>query len=420
MVSGPLEVPGRLRVVALADARVFRELAGPHVAGYFTESLGEPVIVLPVAWVSQSPEIIAHELAHDLSRYLFPVQPRWFSEGLAGFVETVGSAEPRCRGRVGAVSVPRARAVSAGRLPTAGELLSWSGEIDDARPGAFHAGSWLLFSWLWNTRSAQFTGYQRALSRGEPPGAAWRGAFPEFDPADSAAMDRLDQALTDYRQRGTFLSYPVQARAEARMERVAGVPPADVHLLLLGVRRRVGERREGEPEAVRSELEEALREDPLQPLALLRTTKDPASLQQALRRSTAARPGDAVGWALLAESLREPKDEAEREVAYRKALTLEPDSPTMSAALALHLVSTGRPGEAWPLATYAADAVPWNPRNLMTLALAASGSGRCDEALEAQRRALAVVGPLAPREHGLMRRVGEEVDARCGGGRAPR
>jgi tetratricopeptide (TPR) repeat protein len=416
MVSGPLEVPGRLRVVALADSRVFREVAGPHVAGYFTEYLGEPVIVVPIAWIFQSPEIIAHELGHYLSRYLFPVQPRWFSEGLAGFVETVGSSEPRCRGRVGAVSVQRARSVSDGRLPTAGELLSWAGAIDDDRPGSFHAGSWLLFGWLWNARSAQFAGYQRALSRGDPPDGAWRAAFPEYDQVDPAAMDRLDQAVTDYRQRGTFLSYPVKASAQARLSKVARVPPADVHLLLLGIRRRVGGSSEGASEAFRSELEEALQEDPLQPLALLRVTKNPVSLQEALRRSTAARPGYALGWALLGESLRDPKDEAEREAAYRKALSLEPDSPTMSAALAWHLVRTDRSAEAWRLATFAADAVPWSPRNLMTLALAAAGSDRCDEALEARRRALALAASLQAAERSQLRSQGEAVEARCGTG----
>jgi tetratricopeptide (TPR) repeat protein len=318
------------------------------------------------------------------------------------------------------VSVQRARSVSDGRLPTAGELLSWAGAIDDDRPGSFHAGSWLLFGWLWNARSAQFAGYQLALSRGDLPNEAWRAAFPEYDPTDPTAMDRLDQALTDYRQRGTFLSYPVKARAEARFERVARIPPADVHLLLLGVRRRAGGSRAGAPEAVRSELQEALQEDPLQPLALLRGTKDPASLQEALRRSTAARPGYALGWALLGESLRDPKDEAEREAAYRKALALEPDSPTMSAALAWHLVRTDRPAEALRLATFAADAVPWSPRNLMTLALAAASSDRCDEAREARRRALDLTASLQAAELGQLRSQGEAVEARCGTGQKPR
>ena len=413
MVASAIELPGRLRVVALADDRVFRELAGPHVAGYFGEYLGEAVIVLPTGWTSRSPEIVAHELAHHLSQYLFPRQPRWFSEGLAGFVETVGSTEARARGRIGAVTVQRARALTQGPVPAGRELLRWSGRIDDAHPGAFHSGSWLLYGWLWNARSAQFTAYQRALAHLDAPATAWLAAFPEYDPADGAAMDRFDEALADYRRRGSFLSYPAKAAASARLTEVGRVPPADVHLLLLGVRRAQPQDREARAAAIRSEVEEALREDPLQPLALVQTTESQASLEAALRRATAARPGYALGWALLAEALRAPEQQAERERAYRQALALEPDSATLNAALAWHLVRTGRPGEALPLASYAVAVVPWRPRFLMTLALAESDLGRCESALESLRRALALLAPAEARRDPVQRGAAE-VEGRCG------
>jgi hypothetical protein len=53
-------------MVAPSDDGVFRDLAGPHVAGYFGENLGEPFVVLPMGWSSRDPEVIADELAHHL------------------------------------------------------------------------------------------------------------------------------------------------------------------------------------------------------------------------------------------------------------------------------------------------------------------------------------------------------------------
>jgi hypothetical protein len=418
LTASELEIPGRLRVVALAEDRAFRELAGPHVAGYFSEFLGEPVVVLPVGWTSTSPEIIAHELAHHLSRYLFPRQPRWFSEGLAGHVETLGSSEARTRGRVGAVTVQRAKMLTRESLPTARQLLQWDGELDDEHPGRFHGGSWLLYGWLWNARSAQFSAYQRALSRGDAPDAAWLAAFPEFDPADDRAMVRLDHALRDYLQRGTFLSYPVKARATARLAEVARVPPADVHLLLLGVRHWTPIPKEERDAVTRLELQEALREDPLQPLALTRTVGDPGSLKEALRRSAAAHPDSALGWAILGEALLQPEDLAEQEVVLRTALALEPDSAPLSAMLALNLIRTGRPGDAPSLASHAVDAVPWKPRYLTTLALAEAGLGHCESALEARRRALVLANPVEAQREGQLVRTAE-LESRCGARQGP-
>jgi tetratricopeptide (TPR) repeat protein len=417
--SRPVELPGRLRVVVMADDRAFQEVAGPHVGGYFTHYLGEPVVVLPLGWLSLQPETIAHELAHHLSRHFMPIQPAWFAEGLAGFVETLGSTDPKCRGRVGAVMVSRARTLMWLATPSARQLLQWDGALDDAHPGALHAGSWLLYGWLWNTHSEAFTAYQLALSRGERPAEAWRAAFPEYDLSDDAAMARLDEALHRYLKSGTFLSYAVKARAEARLSTLGRVPPADVHLLLLGVRRWSAVAKEAREAATRLQLQEALEEDPLQPQALLRTVGTPESLQEGLRRSTAARPDFSLGWALLGDALTDPKDRAEREAAYRKALALEPDSPSQSADLAWHLLGTGRPAEALPLATLAAEVVPWNPQYLLLVAQAEAGLGRCDRALKVQQRGLAVAATREAAERDWLSRKAQEVQRTCPGTAAP-
>jgi tetratricopeptide (TPR) repeat protein len=406
-------------VVVIADERTFQEVAGPHVGGYFMEYRGEPVVVIPLTWLSRQPETIAHELAHHLSRHFLPVQPHWFGEGLASFVETLGRNDPKFGGRIGFATAERRSALRWLPIPKARQLLDWDGEKDPAHQDTYYLGSWLLYGWLWNVRSEAFTVYQRALARGERPATAWLAAFPEYDPSDDAAMARLDQALFQYTWSGVFQSYPVKARAEARLSSLGRVPPADVHLLLLGVRRWSEASKEARESATRLQLQEALQEDPLQPQALRLTAGTPESLQEGLRRSTAARPDFSLGWALLGDALTDPKDRGEREAAYRQALALEPESPRLSADLAWHLLGAGRPAEALPLATLAAQVVPWNPQYLLLLARAEAGLGRCDRALQAQQRGLAVAATWEEAARDWVSTVAKGVQRMCPGGAAP-
>jgi hypothetical protein len=44
--------------------------------------------------------VLAHELAHDLSRWYMPMQPPWYSEGIATFLETLRYDRPLCQCRV--------------------------------------------------------------------------------------------------------------------------------------------------------------------------------------------------------------------------------------------------------------------------------------------------------------------------------
>ena len=101
LVGEQVDIPGRVRVLAFADQTDFTEMAEEVVSAYYTRGLfGEPSIVLPLRLLSSDPEVVAHELAHHLSFFLFPVQPHWFTEGLAEWVQTVaawpaGKAMPR-------------------------------------------------------------------------------------------------------------------------------------------------------------------------------------------------------------------------------------------------------------------------------------------------------------------------------------
>src|SRR2546421_1943036 len=228
------EIPGRLRVIAFADPGLFTELAGKYqIVGYYKQgALGEPTIVLPLEGLEADPQTLAHEVAHHLSTFLFVRQPAWFREGLAEFVQTVADVETHMqpgigshivrgardqRGGVGIVPRSMAGALQEARRGAFKELLEWDGR-DDLQGGSYHLYGWLLYHWLWNNRSKEFTAFQQRLTNGDDPAKAWLASFPELDPANAAAAAKVDDALERYRRSGRYMSYRVEAKADATFQ----------------------------------------------------------------------------------------------------------------------------------------------------------------------------------------------------------
>lgn len=426
LLGEQLEVPGRTRVVAFSRREQFEELAPRHAAGYVKHSWEGPMAVVPVDDLDADAETIAHELAHLVSWHVFPRQPRWFTEGLAIFAQTVGSKRvdegaatgthlvrgSRVTGGRWAGLAPRALLLQFAASPNvpARELLAWGGGLDHADPVRFHASSWLLYHYLWNERSQAFTAFQERLGRAEEPAAAWRLAFPDLDPADDAGLARLDDALAGYRKSGRYLSYRVDVAAPDAAFATRPLPRADVHALFTGARASPPS-----DDALRAEAAEALREDPHHPLWILeRAARDGASPVAALRETVRAAPEDWRGWYLLAESLHGEGAAAEREAALRRAVALNRDAARAHEALASLLVETGRVREARPFAERALDLAPWEPAVVDTLARVAIELGQCKPALVLQRRAASLAFGAAGEE--IRARVAE-YEGRCAVGR---
>src|SRR5215475_9646187 len=99
LIAEPVEIPGQVRVMVVPNASDLADYTGSrNILGVFWVSpLAEPTILISAGDVEQVPEIIAHELAHYISSYLFPRQPFWFAEGLAQFLESVGKVDDQGR-----------------------------------------------------------------------------------------------------------------------------------------------------------------------------------------------------------------------------------------------------------------------------------------------------------------------------------
>jgi tetratricopeptide (TPR) repeat protein len=399
LVGEQVDIPGHVRVIAFDSPRDFAEFAGGGVDGYYTRALfGEPTIVLYLTGFRDHPEIIAHELAHHLSFFLFPVQPRWYSEGLAEFVENVMSGGTDNAPVTGSHMVLGSRTAGGGvgiapamlggmleydRRPVAAkDLLAWKGQEDKANAFRYHLWSWILYHYLWNNRGKQLSDYQKRLSDSGDPEAAWAGAFPDLNPANSSAMEALDKQLQKYGSEGRYAFYRVQASPNARFTE-APLAAADLHLYLTAARR--GPQDDAERKAAnKAALEEALGEDAGHPMVLSRLGADEARV----RAAALARPSDWRSWLVLSGL-----DKGEAKIAsLRKAIELNPDSAYTLNNLAWELAMAGKPQEALPIANRAVDLAPWSGGLIDTLAEVAYRLGKCREALVLSHRAYVAEG----------------------------
>jgi tetratricopeptide (TPR) repeat protein len=296
------------------------------------------------------------------------------------------------------------------------EVLLWDG-TPGVRPGVdFYAASWLLVHWLVHARPDAFLVLRQGLARGDDPQAAWRAALPEHDPEDPAALARLD-ALLDRYARGKLATTTVRGIPL----RVVGygeqpIPPAEVHGLRLALWGFRPDRRELQ---LRREIDEALEEDPGQPIALeylgVVDKLDPVPLA---RRAVQLHPADPRGYTYLARSLTRPEDAPEREDAYRRALQLSPRNPAAYYNLGQELLSAGRAQEALGPLREAAQLAPWSTQILVGLTGALAGSGSCDEAARVARAADDTLPErITPEERRAVRDRLRSLLEPCSGGR---
>ncbi len=378
-------VPGRVEVIAFRSADEYRPFAPEGATGYYLRYAGGPPRIVLSGDVTPSQRgLLAHELTHHFLSGVFRRQPRWFAEGLAVYMESLGEDRPGRPFRVGAPPPGRLERARAGKIRVRA-LLAWDGSAAGPEALDRYAASWLLVHWLVHRAPAAFVELQRRFAEGQSPAEAWRAALPAFDP-DTGGLEALDGVLAAY-ARG-----PVEGqRRELPVPVVVGlqeqvVPSAEVHAIRLALWNHGPPRPRS---ALEAEVHEALDESPDHPLALQVLAGlqggDPLPLA---RRAVAAHPDDPRAWTFLAGALRGEEAAPEREAAYRGAVALAPGNPAALHNLAQELLEAGRSGEALPSARQAAQLAPWSPPLLAGYAAVLSDLGRCTEALALQQRAL--------------------------------
>jgi tetratricopeptide (TPR) repeat protein len=378
-------VPGRVEVIAFRSADQYRSFAPEGATGYYLRYAGGPPRIVLSGEVGPTQRgLLAHELTHHFLSGVFRRQPRWFAEGLAVYLESLGEDRPGRPFRVGAPPPGRLERARSGKVRVRA-LLAWDGSA--AGPDALdhYAASWLLVHWLIHRAPEAFAELQRRLADGAAPADAWRAALPSYD-LDAGGPEALDRILAEYARtslEGERRELPVPAVVGLH-EQI--VPAAEVHALRLALWSLGPPRPRA---ALEGEVREALEESRDHPVALQVLAGlqggDPLPLA---RRAAAAHPDDPRAWTFLASALRGPDASAEREAAYRRAVELAPANPAALHNLAQELLGAGRSGEALPIARQSAQLAPWSPPLLAGYAAVLSDLGRCAEARSVQQRAL--------------------------------
>ena len=397
-------ITSRAVVVVLRSRLQFEHYGARRFQGLYSGS-PRPTIFLagpPEVWeqgteVDGTTSVLRHELVHQLAAGFYGRQPRWFSEGLAQFLETLTISADGSTTVLGRPNLVALRSYRTMRDVRVRDVLDWKADTASLSVGGLYGMSWLLVHWLVNTQPEGFAAFQLALRKGVEPSEAWSASFPGLAGKD------LDQELQHYARFGKFAEVPGRLPAIKVEQARKALTDADVRstlaLLAWGASALRGEpalRREA-----RQEIDGALALEPGNALALnlwRRDSEVPVGDAVArLRRQVGGRPDDGEAWLMLGELLG---DEAavEREAALRRAVVLMPRNSRALNNLAWMLVGAQRGAEALPFAAKAVMLSPWDSAVADTHAATLFALGRCRDALSTERRALELVDETATAE----------------------
>ena len=194
-------------IVALADDMEFQKVFGSKVNGItMSNEKGSWIFVYgaPYRWFDRpvltqnlKTSVLQHELAHAVLRSYFAVQPRWFAEGMAQYLETnqwldaqtVSLGEPNLE----AYSAYRGiRSVGVADLQTWGFIGEQ--ELRDLTSAGLYGESWAFVHWAITNEPDRFVQYMYLLTKGDV-NAAWKQTFGPIQPS-------IDTAVFQYMKNG--------------------------------------------------------------------------------------------------------------------------------------------------------------------------------------------------------------------------
>ena len=421
----------RVEVTVFGNGLDFEHHFGRNLLGVFFHQVPPFAVVYghPDRWehraslaTPETTSVLRHELVHHLAASIYRRQPRWFSEGLAQFLETVRTGEDGKTVVVGAANLDAMQKYRSSRSLRVADALAWSGLLDGMPEATLHGLyglSWVMVHWLFNEHPEQFEQLQGLFARGIDPDKAWKIILPGLKTPD------LDAAINQYVSHGNYQEYLAPFTDPRPPLEESPLTEADVHAerarVATAAARSTSDRAGHQGEA-QEELATALKIDPADANALvlrfqLASAKDRPAIA---RQLTAAHPEDGRGWMLLGDALREGGATPEREAALRKAVALRPEDPNALNDLAWYHLQQGKPAEAAPLIAKAIQIAPYDPFLLDTLAAVQAMAGRCSEAVASQARALDAMpeGVPAARRRDFAERL-ERYRTRCTSGASP-
>jgi tetratricopeptide (TPR) repeat protein len=323
---------GRVEVILLPLAEL-AEFTRGDVRGFVMDGRDDAKILViaqetggVAATVRDQPALV-HELAHELARFVFLKEPRWYAEGMASYLAMTQVSADNTQSILGTPNLEYLKYLKAHGVLPMQELWRWDERPMLEDPGTlagYYASSWLWVHYLLTVHGERMGRLHTAMNRAEDPRQAWDESLGKVKELEKGLQAHL--TARSY----TARSYPL--RPVSTQVEVKAVPHAEVH----AVRARLGEfglSSLGEEERrrrARLEVQQGMKEDAtnvevaLAGSRLLETPQERLGLAQALVK---ARPEAAQAWTLLGRALRETNaPRAEVEQAVRRASELAPDS----------------------------------------------------------------------------------------------
>lgn len=335
-VTFPWVSNGRTLVLALRDDDELTAFSATEQPRAFAMTAGaplwQPVIALSAgSHVQGSDRTVAHELTHVISFAAVHHQPRWLSEGMADFFQTVQLDVDRGTADVGRAPEVRGQPMRMPHLIPVERLFAWR-EMT-AHEGPEYSTAWALFTYLINKHRDELLRYLQLLDEAGKPrrkdtqedaARLWGAAFP------SLPLAEVDAELRQWLIAGshTIMHFTVQFRTSPVTERTLG--DADVQAARGTLCALVANR----PAEARSDAAAALALDPGNVSArLLVTMLDHAEVTaDQARAMTEAHRDDWRAWWIAALTLSRAGADA-REVASARtaACTLFAQNPALTA-----------------------------------------------------------------------------------------
>ena len=319
----------------------------PEVWGFRSEDAPfEPFVALG-GTDYRSLRVLTHELVHDLSTWYMPIQPAWYAEGLAKFLETIDYDRKSGVFEVGRPPPDIGRSSMSGRFH-ATSLLDDGFSEDSPDMGDFEARAWLLVHFLINTRPRDFDRLSGALAAAQSTAVAWSRVLPDL------TFDRLDAALDGYAWRGVGQIVRGHMTAPAPHIEVREMTDAEVHVVRAQLLQSSVPGTVPDLTGARHELDEALASDPTNVGAFARrlvwfTPPDQRSqFAAAAEGIAAAHPADWLAWLTVDLTARSA---SERRSALVRALAIDRNQPAVLNDLAALALAENRFDDALALAT---------------------------------------------------------------------
>jgi hypothetical protein len=376
---------GRTEVAVFASEERFHDyVQDSDTAGLAQSYVGMERLIVTY-WDEERPSglprVAVHEIAHDLSYWFTPLQPAWYSEGMASFLEGLQYDRATHRAILGEVPPNMLRV-----LKTPGRTAGSTRELFDApravhedawETSRFYFTSWLLVHYLMNHQGEPFYQFQLDLSALRDWREAWSQRFPKLGPLE------LDASLEQYLDGGQFNYVVEQVEVPAFSPRVRVLSAAEGHGVSSWIARRLGSL-----EHSQQERDAALALQPNELNALRTRYQDLRGDGQAKQRLELSRqlvqayPESGEAWLLLARSGDSPE---ERSQALGQASRLMPEHPGVLELLAVGALDAADASAALQHTELLIRRTALSMRIAVLHVRALAVNGRCDEARQVAR-----------------------------------